>query len=417
MKPSTHKTILDPEYGANGIAYPDALIESIASSVRVQNDQRICVGAAADGQYVLFRVDAQGTLDQTFGEKNGLTLGRFKTGFRAGGRGVQLLPDGSILMSAYHHEEEESFPALARFSSNGKLDKSFGDEGHIVLEQPPKQTASNTAAVAPGNVGPHLPKPHHTQQDFHPILVVSEKIYVTYKFLFSESVIFRFNSDGSKDSSFNQSGYKYLSSPSGGNTYAEAVLLDKEGILLCGSTFDGSTRQPCVIRLLENGDYDTHFGSGGFAYADLYNAEFSSIAKLSSEKIVCAGYTLNAPQAGILAAFYGGGKPVKDFNSSPIDFGGSGGAWRSANVLKGSAIITAGNSFNEASGLVVGRFLLDGQPDTQFSEEGWVSIDMGDGLPLFLESVLLEDGKCLISGRLIKPEGHQGFMLRCLTTP
>ncbi|MNJ31245.1 hypothetical protein D3C77_258720 [compost metagenome] len=418
--------VLDPTYGNGGVAYPDPLISTIAATVPA-GDGRICVGTGNGYRYALFRVDSQGNLDKNFGEKDGLTTGSFKEGFNADGRGVQVLSDGRILITGIHHTGTQTFPALARFSAKGYLDKEYGEGGHRILDQPPiakKQSDSSTPAAALSdairsstleNVQAQVQSNPHTH-------LADDKIYLTYNFPWSNSVIYRLDIDGNLDKSFNASGYKYLSPPLGLDTYAGPIYLEDDRILLCGSSSspDGKTR-PCVIRLNSSGEDDQTFGDGGYAFAEIESSQFSAIDKRMDGTIVCAGYTLPTPQKGLIAAFDDKGQPLHKFENSTTDFGAYGGVWTRIGALKDGTIISAGNTMggNEAD-VVLGRFKSHGAPDLSFGSRGWESIALGNSIDMAFSSALQSDGKTLITGSDFEENGNlvrKGFLLRCLTKP
>lgn len=424
--PVLRSDLLDPNYGNGGVAYPDPLIREIADTVP-SGDGRICIGTSNDFRYALFRVDSQGNLDKSFGEKDGLTTGNFKEGFNADGRGVQLLSDGRILITGLHHTSRvESFPALARFSENGHLDKDFGESGHKILEQPPTKkkpdssvpthafrdssrpnTLNNVQALAQSNPHTHL---------------ADGKIYLTYKFPRFNSVIFRLDVDGNLDRSFNARGYKYLSSPLGLDTYAGPIHLDGDKIVLGGYSVTDAKTLPCVICLNISGEYDKTFGDGGYAFVEIENSSFHAIDKRMDGTIVCAGQNLGTSQKGLIAAFDDKGHPLQKFKNSITDFGGTGGVWTEVASLVDGTIISVGssNGGHEAD-VLIGRFSSNGKPDINFgSREGWEPIALGNSIERVFGSTLQSDGKTLISGMDSETgengnEVRKGFLLRCLT--
>ena len=412
MSTTRIQNVLDPDYGAYGVARPHRSIEKIASSIPDNRNGRICVGTSVGGNYVIFRVDDTGKLDQHFGKNSGLTEGKFAPPSSAAGSSVHLLSDGKILMSGLHNGLQ---PALARFSSGGLLDTSFGDGGHIVIKTPTdlmvqeQKHVSSTPRVIEVAEGPPQVQ----------TLAANDKVYLTFQFNNSHSTIMRFNADGALDTSFNGTGYKQLTPPRGYLTYTTAMLLDGEFILLGGSVMTADRDLACVIRLHSSGDYDSTFGHEGFAFAELTShANFFSIAKLASNAIVCAGGEV--PQKSVIAAFDHQGQPLAGFITTSL---GTGGYWKTVAVFQDKAIITVGDTSGSQADLLVGRFSADGLPDSGFQENGWLSFSLGKSMDRVLSSELQPDGRTLVTGEdNEKKEEEQGwirkgFLLRCLTAP
>ncbi|MGX1020046.1 putative delta-60 repeat protein [Pseudomonas sp. Y3 TE3536] len=409
MSTTRKQNVLDPDYGTYGVARPHRSIQRIASSIP-DGDGRICVGTGMDGDYVLFRVDNKGKLDKQFGQTDGLTKGKFAPPLSAAGSSVHLLSDGKILMIGMHNGLQ---PALARFSSSGFLDKSFGKDGHVLIKAPTdlevheQKHVSSTPRVIEVAEGPPQVQ----------TLAANDKVYLTFQFNNSHSTIMRFNADGALDTSFNGTGYKQLTPPRGYLTYTTAMLLDGEFILLGGSVMTADRDLACVIRLHSSGDYDSTFGNEGFAFAELTSdANFFSIAKLASNAIVCAGGEV--PQKSVIAAFDNQGQPLSGFITTSL---GTRGYWKTVAVFHDQAIITVGDTSGSQADLLVGRFSPDGLPDSGFQENGWLSFSLGKSMDMVSSSELQPDGSTLVTGEDDEEEEQgwtrKGFLLRCLTAP
>jgi len=363
-----------------------------------------------DGDYVIFRVDNKGKLDTQFGQADGLTKGKFAPPLSAAGSSVHLLSDGKILMIGLHNGLR---PALARFSSGGLLDTSFGEGGHILIKTPTdlkvhdQNHTSSTPCVIEFAEG--LPQVQTR--------AANDKVYLTFRFGNTHSMIMRFNADGALDTSFNGTGYKQLTPPRGYLTYTTAMLLDGEFILLGGSVMTADRDLACVIRLHSSGEYDSTFGSEGFAFAELTShANFFSVAKLASNAIVCAGGEV--PQKSVIAAFDNHGQPLSGFTTTSLDIGGY---WKTVAVFNDQAIITVGDTGGIQSDLLVGRYLTNGQPDSGFQDNGWLSFSLGKSMDMASSSELQPDGSTLVTGEDNEEDEQgwirKGFLLRCLTAP
>jgi uncharacterized delta-60 repeat protein len=118
---------LDPTFGDDGIVRTNFTPgDDVAWDVAIQPDGRIvAVGGAGFGQrgFLVARYRRDGTLDPTFGDG-----GRVVTRYRdANARAVVVQPDGRIVVAGYNSRGL----ALARYRSDGRLDGSFSGNGRI----------------------------------------------------------------------------------------------------------------------------------------------------------------------------------------------------------------------------------------------------------------------------------------------
>jgi uncharacterized delta-60 repeat protein len=134
---------LDSRFGDNGIVLTDITDKSeFITSIALQDDGKILAAGRADytSQYgynfktALVRYNTDGNVDNTFGN-NAVASLAFDAA-SADPKKIMLQPDGKILVAGdytdvYHFHK----PSLARFTSNGIVDNSFGDNGSIVTTQ------------------------------------------------------------------------------------------------------------------------------------------------------------------------------------------------------------------------------------------------------------------------------------------
>jgi uncharacterized delta-60 repeat protein len=133
---------LDTGFGAGGSVTIDFDgSEDIAHAVAVQPDGRIVVAGHTNvlstlrRDFALVRLDADGSLDSTFGRG-----GRLTTDFEGGldtAYGLALQSDGKIVVagsSLLEHGLTGIDFSLARYSVEGRLDRGFGDGGKVLTD-------------------------------------------------------------------------------------------------------------------------------------------------------------------------------------------------------------------------------------------------------------------------------------------
>ncbi|AEV31092.1 hypothetical protein Oweho_0068 [Owenweeksia hongkongensis DSM 17368] len=123
----------DVSFGSNGVLIINFTEKASARGVAVQADGKIvAVGYVEDGNshdnFALARVFPDGTLDQNFGV-NGKTSAALLND-DADASAVAILGDGKIIVAGTVDGIWNRDFAVARFSSTGKLDKSFSLDGY-----------------------------------------------------------------------------------------------------------------------------------------------------------------------------------------------------------------------------------------------------------------------------------------------
>lgn len=148
---------LDASFGSGGKMVTDFFrISDVARAVALQADGKIVVagyvyGGGIDYDFGLARYNTDGSLDKTFG-----TNGKINTDSSGREMAVALTiqPDGKIIAGGFASPSAtpdftRSFVALARYSSNGSLDSSFGVNGKVTVDFFGKRNVAIALAMQP----------------------------------------------------------------------------------------------------------------------------------------------------------------------------------------------------------------------------------------------------------------------------
>jgi uncharacterized delta-60 repeat protein len=247
---------------------------AFARSTAVQSDGRILAAGSStssDGYYTFTLARYRnGTLDASFGGTGQVTTSFGDISAFAYSAAVQA--DGRIVAAG----TAGSAFALARYSSTGTLDTTFGGTGEVTTSfDGYTERAYGVAIQADGRI------------------VAAGYTYangVGYKF-----AVARYNSDGSLDNSFGISG-RVTTSFGGSGAWADSVTLQADGrIVAAGYASDGGGYKFALARYNSDGTLDTSLGTGvvttsfgggaaAFAYA---------VAVQTDGRIVAAGFTNN----------------------------------------------------------------------------------------------------------------------------
>ena len=280
---------LDTTFGGTGIVFttftPSSV--SIGNDIVVQPDGKIIVaGSSQNSGWLMARYNPDGSLDTTFG-----TGGRVITPiFNATDQSfsVALQPDGKIVAAGHSTIDFfSSYVALARFNPDGSLDSTFGSGGKSLSVFNGNYTVPDVIVLANGKIfiaavpGSHIGVPAGILYNSSGFIERSFYFSATYlhavasqadgKLLIAGSLsgsgdwtIWRFNPDGSPDTSFDGDGK--VTPPISGIYGAQGILVKPDGKILAVGT---STNDVALVQLNPDGSLDTTFDGDGKVLVDV----------------------------------------------------------------------------------------------------------------------------------------------------
>ncbi len=293
---------LDPSFGSGGRVTFDASgtgYDDYAFGVAVQPDGKIVVsgGAALPGPYyytdqdvaVVARFLPDGRPDASFGD-GGRTLTQvIQASHGLQGLGLALLPDGRIAVGGFLNYfgipgPRQSAAVVLRYTADGRLDPSFGDEGRAIirLADDGSETVWGLAAQPDGK-----------------LVAVGDTRRGSGAAFEDDLLVFRLDEDGALDETFDEDGVVTLDlTGPGGYDSAAAVAVDPEGgLAVAGITVppaqSGTPSAVLVARFGEDGALANGFGDGGIARLALgEGGRFvrpRSVALLPDGRVVAGG--------------------------------------------------------------------------------------------------------------------------------
>ena len=323
---------------------PKRVFQNLAKSVTTQ--KRLALGMSLVAFALPASLMAQaGSLDPKFG-KGGIVF-TANTNANAGA----LQGDGKILVAgSISTPQNAQQPGLLRYNTNGTLDSGFGAGGKVVI------AGSNAGAAFAVAV----------QTDGKILAAAPANLQLT---------VFRFNSNGSLDSTFGNNGATAIQAqglflgPASGSI---ALQLDGRILVATGQNEGGGLH--IVARLLANGQLDSTFGSNGAAPTFVGG---DSVAVLPNGNIVVGTGSLTS-------AYSPNGVVVKDFGihgQTPGFSNDAGGFVVTNNSSTITRIITAGSILtdlnitftNGVSGFLLVSYKSDGTLDNAFGIHGGVT--------------------------------------------
>ncbi|MGC2234897.1 MAG: carboxypeptidase regulatory-like domain-containing protein [Pyrinomonadaceae bacterium] len=345
----------------------------------------------------IVRLNEDGSFDSTFGGGPSTPAGvSFTTiqGAQSGiASGVALMDDGRLVVAGWlsltSGNNNENI-IIARYNANGSLDKSFGSGGKVITDVAPGQNdRAKKVAVQPDGK----------------IVVAGYQGTSTGGF---QQFIARYNLDGTLDNSFGKGGF-VKPTISGQSTLGISIALLPDGKILIGGNLlnftSPSSGSYLLTRLNPDGSTDTSWDGDGFnsiAYGvpNYPDAGIRSLAIRPDGRVVALGHD------NIIFSFNANGSPDLSF-----DFDGTrqalNGSYDPYDLMlsAGGRITVVGHppaGFN-SNGVPMlyqaARYMPDGSPDTTFSDDGYLSIDVGDSLNDGAKAVAVDSrGRTVIGG-------------------
>jgi len=142
---------LDASFGSDGeVTTAIGSSDDEGNSVAVQSDGKIVVAGytynGSNYDFALVRYNSNGSLDSSFGSGGKVTSAIGSSDDY--GRSMALQSDGKIVVAGYTYNGSNSYDfALARYSSNGWLDTSFGTGGKVTTDFGSTYDYGNSVAI------------------------------------------------------------------------------------------------------------------------------------------------------------------------------------------------------------------------------------------------------------------------------
>ncbi len=339
-------------------------------SVSLQPDGKILVG----GNFV---VSVNGTNHYGVARLN--TNGAPDTNFQFGAEGiihsVGLQPDGKMLLAGYGIGNDMNWNGVARLNADGSLDGSFHPG-----------TDANSSLIS------------CVAQPDGKVVCIGSYVYVGGT---NRNGIVRLNSNGSLDATFNPS----TAAP---NNASAAVALQADGKILIGGGFTlvNGTNRERLARLNSNGTLDPGFNPGSSI-----NASVNSLALQADGKVLISGdFTMEGGATrNRIARLNANGSLDTSFDPGTGPAGPYFGFLHvTALAVQPNGKVLVGGDFSSFNGLSrnrLARLNADGSVDTNFVPWAGAPINSAFQPYTFL---LQPDGKILVGGNAALSYGSDG---------
>ena len=134
---------LDPTFGTGGVVVQNELSQ-FAGLVLQGDGKLVALGVSQDAGITLVRYNADGSLDATFGNGGLVTTPQIEVGLR-----LVLQPDGKLVAGGMAPDNLYVHFALVRYNADGSLDQTFGNGGILIAPYSSDSDFLNAIALAP----------------------------------------------------------------------------------------------------------------------------------------------------------------------------------------------------------------------------------------------------------------------------
>ena len=432
---------LDPDWGVSGFAFEDRM----STGTIARQGSKLLVGGAfvpdpesLDYWLAVGRRNEDGSVDRSFGGGDGMVVTNV-TDMSDAVQGLAVDSAGRIVAVAPLPSLDDGY-AVARYTPDGRIDRSFGGGDGIVIIEVPGDVLCCTTPVPVeadglitiggvwggdpaifrltdngsfvGNFGggdgiATIPLPDGPVIDLD--IAADGRIVTALGYAMRAA---RFLPDGTPDPAFGDGGVSEPFQPLSISTGSKAIrALPDGGALVGGTAYPQGSAQPrdfALLRLLPDGSPDPAFGDGGLVVTDVAansHDDGNALDVASNGRAVLGGEAVPSPYFRVFGL-------VSYTPEGELDpgFGGGDGIVFGPPLLPGedkfSDLLTDDRRRLVAAGATGGRFTVarfspGGNPDSSFGENGLFRLPRDPASPGrdWASAVAVREGVIIAAGK------------------
>ncbi|MGC1328606.1 hypothetical protein [Pseudomonas sp.] len=390
---------LDPEFGSQGVArLPSAGGSDYATCIALIAGGGLYVGYHCAGRYRLARLTADGQLDPTFGENgyidDSFYIDKEPPNSQSSTVFGIIVQDGYVMVVgelyySFSITEAYYYPAMARFTLAGALDRTFADGGHKVCKAEVDSRFVYQAANVAGGYDTRLKR----------LYVIVNGSVPWGSENFKASAVLAFNMEGGLDGDFGEAGIAVVK-PVAFSVFSWSSHIDDTGIYL-GSRLEVEPSEfiDCaVLKLTHQGTFDEGFGVQGIQLLER-NAYPLGMFAGDHQNVMVVGYGGGSgvqfslgQMDGLNDATFNGGQPLEVSYQGTSVYGRVG--------LSKEGRYWVGNRWGVESQALVERYHANGTLDAGFGVQGRALIEPRDMRDCMAGATIASDdkGRLLLAG-------------------
>ena len=278
---------LDTNFGNQGTVVSNAPIPSYSTNIVIDKDNRVIVGGIFDvngySNYGFVRYLPTGVIDTVFGEQ-GYVITDISNDFNVSsnffsGKIVTVDTSNNIIFAGTTGFNNQYYVILARYSSSGDIDTTFGVNGYVITDFSGNDSSIETS-VALDQQNNIIVVGNNTDSDGN-----------------THYALAKYSANGVIDASFGTNGFVVADFAMNGlSSYANSVAIDQQNnIIIAGYSATNNNGQFYYYALAKysaNGVLDTGFGNGGSVVTTFSSIDYSaafSVAIDQQNNILVAG--------------------------------------------------------------------------------------------------------------------------------
>jgi uncharacterized delta-60 repeat protein len=271
----------DTSFGGSGVVIPVFNLSEEARDLVIQPDGKIiAAGFTCISQecfFALARLNSDGSLDASFGAG-----GKVTTAFNPNSARITsalLQPDGKIIVGGAAGDI-----AFARYNSDGSLDNTFNGNGKVIIDNPNGSSSLSQIVLQSNGKIVGAGKSQNTSTD-------------------SDITLVRLNRDGNLDSSFGSGGIVKTSFSNGEDAATALLIQPNDKLIVVGVSGEMTSlgigiSNIAIAKYNSDGSLDNSFGQSGkvVTYTNSVSARASSAKLLPDGKIIITGSSFSNNQ-------------------------------------------------------------------------------------------------------------------------
>jgi uncharacterized delta-60 repeat protein len=257
---------LDSSFGINGEVVSNFGKRPLIFDMVIQPDKKILMGGSLGPYFFLIRYTSEGKIDSSFGT-NGYVITEF--GGLPSINSIALQPDNKILVAG----NSDVTAAFARYMPDGSPDASFGNGGKFTYNFNAQYSVINNILLLPDGS-----------------FIASGKVGGFDE----EMLVSKFDSNGTINPEFGNDGFRVVNFNGLQSKAVSAFLQPDNKIVVTGSAYKAfifGKEEFALCRLQQNGNLDSSFGINGITVTD-FGPQYEEYAIASfpiNNKIVTVG--------------------------------------------------------------------------------------------------------------------------------
>ena len=333
-----------------------------------------------------------GIIDTTFGD-GGIVINKLP-GINQLARSVAIQPDGKIVVGGERIVNiGEDWIVLLRLNVDGTLDNSFGTDGIVAYHILNRDALLYSIVIQPDGK-----------------IIAAGGILVDGGW---DSYLLRYNSDGTLDNSFGESGV-VITKLNQQTDLIHSIVLQGDGKIVAAVDNAG---HGLIARYNTNGSLDSAFGVGGIAPSPYNDYDLFNAVQIQIDGKIIAGGSMY--DDGVILVRY------NESGSIDTSFGDDGYVVTSINssgtakslILQDDGKILAGGgvNFNSHLSCLLLRYDSNGNLDQTFGTNGYTITEI-DTTDSYIYSIIMQNDGKIIAGGYSRVNEYPDFMLSRFTS-